>query len=64
MPMWLENWRVTCAHFNISMTDQDFHRQAGRPIEEMLRNICKEQEIEVLSCGGPTARRQCAALHS
>jgi hypothetical protein len=47
MPMWLENWKITCAHFNIAITDHDFHRHAGRPIEEMLRNLCKEQEIEV-----------------
>lgn len=45
--MWLENWKITCAHFNIAITDHDFHRHAGRPIEEMLRNLCKEQEIEV-----------------
>ena len=51
MPMWLENWKVTCRHFNIAMTDHDFHRHAGRPIEEMLRNLCAEQKLEVRSAG-------------
>eukprot|EP00290_Baffinella_frigidus_P001215 CAMPEP_0180179032 /NCGR_PEP_ID=MMETSP0986-20121125/38789_1 /TAXON_ID=697907 /ORGANISM="non described non described, Strain CCMP2293" /LENGTH=164 /DNA_ID=CAMNT_0022132053 /DNA_START=122 /DNA_END=616 /DNA_ORIENTATION=- len=49
MPIWAENWRMTCAEFGLQFTTEMFFEHAGKTVEETLRIICAEQQVETIS---------------